>query len=68
MPAVRISPKFQVVIPESVRKAMGLKPGTKVEVFQYQDRIEFIPVKKIKQMRGFLRGMDSDVPRDSDRL
>ena len=65
---VRISPKFQVVIPLPVREALGLKPGTKVEVFQYDDRVEFIPQKKVKQMRGFLRGIDTTVPRDRDRV
>jgi AbrB family looped-hinge helix DNA binding protein len=56
---VTISPKFQVVIPRAIRESMGLLPGQKVQALQYQDRIEFIPVKPMKAMRGFLRGVDA---------
>lgn len=63
-----ISPKFQVVIPKSIREAMKLAPGQKVQVVAYLDRIELIPMRPIKRMRGFLKGMDTDVPRDADRV
>ena len=43
MKPVTISPKFQVVIPRLVREALKLSPGMPVEVFQYENRIEFIP-------------------------
>lgn len=68
METVTISPKFQVVIPQSVREALGLQPGEKVQVLSYEDRIEFIHVKKLKKMRGFLRGIETTVPREEDRL
>lgn len=64
---VTISPKFQVVIPREVREALGLRAGERVQVFRYGDRIEFVPVKPLARMRGFLRGLDTDVPRDADR-
>jgi AbrB family looped-hinge helix DNA binding protein len=64
---VTISPKFQVVLPRKVREALGLRPGEKVHVFAYEGRIEFIPVRDIRQMRGFLRGLDTTVPREGDR-
>lgn len=65
---VRLSPKFQVVIPQRVREALRLKPGTRIHVFEYEDRIEFIPEKKMRRMRGFLRGLDTRVPRECDRV
>ena len=65
---VTVSPKFQVVIPQSIREALGLKPGQKVEALQYLDRVEFIPVRPLKAMRGFLKGIDTTVPRDRDRV
>ena len=68
MTTVTVSPKFQVVIPQSIREALGIKPGQKIEAIQYLDRIEFIPVKPIKNMRGFLKGIDTTVPRDKDRV
>lgn len=68
MKSVTISPKFQVVIPETIRQAMNLKAGEKVLVFQYENRIEYIPHKKMKSMRGFLKGINTELDRDSDRL
>ncbi len=67
MAVVTVSPKFQVVIPLAIRTAMGLQPGQKVQALHYQNRIEFIPVRPIRSMRGFLKGIDSAVPRDRDR-
>jgi AbrB family looped-hinge helix DNA binding protein len=67
MSVVTVSPKYQVVIPLAIREALGLQPGQKVQALQYQNRIEFIPVQPIRAMRGFLKGMDTDVPRDRDR-
>lgn len=68
METLTISPKFQVVIPKSIREAMKLSPGQKVQAVAYLDRIELIPVRPVKRMRGFLKGIDTSVPRDTDRL
>jgi AbrB family looped-hinge helix DNA binding protein len=68
MPTVTVSPKFQVVIPLEVREALALRPGEKLQVFQYDNRIELVPVRPIHEMRGFLRGIDTTVDRDPDRL
>jgi AbrB family looped-hinge helix DNA binding protein len=68
MAAVTVSPKYQVVIPQAIREALGLRPGQKVEAIQYLDRVEFIPVRPLKTMRGFLRGIDTRVPRERDRV
>ncbi len=68
METVTISPKFQVVIPRAIRGDMGLKPGQKLGVIAYDNRIELIPVRPIRQMRGFLRGIDTCVEREADRL
>jgi AbrB family looped-hinge helix DNA binding protein len=68
MTTVTVSPKYQVVIPREIREALGIRPGQKVQVLQYQNRIEFIPVRPIEQMRGFLKGIDTTVEREQDRL
>jgi AbrB family looped-hinge helix DNA binding protein len=68
METVKISPKFQVVIPRSVREKMGLVPGQKMQVVAYGNRIELIPEQDIRQMRGLLRGIDTTVEREDDRL
>jgi len=68
METVTVSPKFQVVIPRAVRESLGIRPGQKIQVLLYENRIELIPVKPIKLMRGFLKGIDTTVPREKDRL
>lgn len=68
MTVVTVSPKYQVVIPQRIREALGLKPGQKIEALQYLDRVEFVPVRPIRAMRGFLKGIDRTVPRDRDRV
>ena len=68
MDVVTISPKFQVVIPKEIRESMGLEPGQKVHAMAYNNRIELIPVRSLKEMRGFLAGIDTSVPREKDRL
>ena len=68
MSTVTISPKFQVVIPKEIRKRLGLTPGQKIQTIVFEDRIELIPIKPIKKMKGFLKGIDTRVPREADRV
>ncbi len=68
MSAVTISPRFQVVIPKDIRERLQLRPGQKVEVIAFDGRVELIPVRPISEMRGFLRGIDTTVEREDDRI
>ncbi len=68
MTVVTLSPKYQVVIPQAIREALGLRPGQKIQAIQYEDRIEFIPLKRARAVRGFLKGIDTRVPRERDRV
>jgi len=63
-----ISPKFQVVIPKAIRERLGLSPGQKMHAILYENRIELIPYEPAKHLRGFLKGIDTNVPRDRDRV
>jgi AbrB family looped-hinge helix DNA binding protein len=64
---VTISPKFQVVIPRTVRERLRLSPGQKVQALVYDGRVELIPLRPAKALRGFLKGIDTTVARDADR-
>ncbi|MFO7866304.1 MAG: AbrB/MazE/SpoVT family DNA-binding domain-containing protein [Candidatus Aminicenantes bacterium] len=65
---VKISPKFQIVIPRKIRESLKLTPGQKIQVIQYEDRIELIPVKNISEMKGFLKGIHTEINREKDRI
>ena len=68
MEAVKISPKYQVVIPKKLRESLNLSPGQKVQMVAFEGRIEMIPVRKISEMKGFLKGIDTTVEREKDRI
>ena len=68
METVKVSPKYQVVIPRAIRKVLGIRPGQKVQVVQYENRIELIPIKPIRKTRVFLQGIDTTVEREPDRV
>ena len=63
MQTVTVSPKFQVVIPKSVRESLGLRPGQKMQVIEYEGRVEFIPERNISELRGFLKGINTEFER-----
>ncbi len=68
METVKVSPKFQVVIPRRVRESLGIRAGQKIQVLVYANRIELVPLRRMKEMRGFLKGIDTAVERESDRV
>ena len=68
MQAVTLSPKYQVVIPKTVREALKLHPGQKMQIVEYAGRIELIPERDIKELRGFLKGINTEFKREEDRI
>lgn len=68
MQSVTVSPKYQVVIPKNVRESLKLQPGQKIQVIEYDGRIELIPERDIKELRGFLKGINTEFKREKDRL
>ena len=67
MPAVTVSPKYQVVIPKPIRERLSLSPGDKMELIQLDGRIELVPIKPIKSLRGILKGVKNTFTREEDR-
>jgi AbrB family looped-hinge helix DNA binding protein len=68
MDLVTVSPKYQIVIPQKVREMLGVKTGQKMVVLAYDDRIILIPARPIHEARGSLKGMDTTVDREEDRV
>lgn len=68
MQLVTVSPKYQIVIPKKVREALKLRPGQKMQIVEYAGRIELIPERDIKELRGFLKGINTEFKREADRV
>ncbi|MGA9534498.1 MAG: AbrB/MazE/SpoVT family DNA-binding domain-containing protein [Desulfobacterales bacterium] len=68
MQTVTVSPKYQVVIPKEIRKAMRIRPGQKLKVIEYEGRIELIPDRDISELKGFLKGINTEFARGGDRV
>jgi len=68
MQLVTVSPKYQIVIPKTVREALNLRPGQKMQIVEYGGRIELIPERDIKELRGFLKGINTEFKREADRV
>jgi AbrB family looped-hinge helix DNA binding protein len=62
-----VSPDFQVALPPAIREALGIQPGQSVQIILYQSRIELLPIRAVRDMRGFLKGIDTTVERKPDR-
>jgi len=68
MQTVTVSPKYQVVIPKMIRQTLHLRPGQKMQVVEYEGRIELIPERDITELQGFLKGINTEFEREEDRL
>lgn len=68
MSTITVSSKYQIVIPAKIREALGIKPGEKLHAIEYRGRIELVPIRRAKAARGSLKGINTDIPRDADRV
>ena len=68
MTTVTVSSKFQVVIPKEAREKLGIQIGQKFQIIPYENRLEFIPIVNLREMRGFLKGIDTTIIREEDRV
>ena len=68
MLSVKVSPKYQVVIPKEIRESLHVLPGQRLQVVQYENRIELILERDIAELEGFLKGIDTSFRREDDRI
>jgi AbrB family looped-hinge helix DNA binding protein len=57
MEKVKVSPKFQVVIPKKVREELALRPGQELQIYVFDGTIRLIRPRSIKDLRGIAKGM-----------
>ena len=65
---VKVSSKYQIVIPKRIREELQIKPGQELHIILFENRLVFLPVKSPQEMRGFLEGIETTVEREKDRL
>ena len=68
MESVKVSPKYQIVIPRDIRESLHIRPGERMHVFEFDGRIEVVPVRALKTLRGKYKGIDTTIERDADRV
>lgn len=64
METVRVSPKFQVVIPKRLREELQLKPGEELQIYLFDRSLRLQRPRSIKDLRGIAKGMQW---KDEDR-
>jgi len=47
---------------------MGIVSGQKIQMIAYRNRIELVPIKPMKKLKGFLKAIKTDIKRDKDRV
>jgi len=68
MNTVKVSSKYQVVIPKEIRDVIGLQVGTQLEIITYGNRLELVPIQPMKRLKGIFKGIDTDIKREDDRI
>jgi AbrB family looped-hinge helix DNA binding protein len=68
MAKITVSSKYQVVIPKEIRETIGLQVGAKLEIISYGSRIELVPLQPMKKLKGIFKGIDTEIPREEDRV
>lgn len=64
MTTVKISPKYQVLIPKEIREKLKLEPGDELQIFQHGKWIGLIPLKAINEAGGLLNLLNAEIKRE----
>jgi AbrB family looped-hinge helix DNA binding protein len=68
MNTVTLSSKYQFDLPKEIGETFGLEAGDSFEIVSYNNRIELIPIRPIKKMKGIFQGIDTNIVREDDRI
>jgi len=64
METVKVSRKYQVVIPEKLREEAHIKPGDKMVAIAKHGILQYVPVRPLKKTKGMVLGLDTSELRD----
>ena len=68
MYTVTLSEKYQLNFPREFSESFGLEAGDSFEIISYNNRIELVPIKPMKTLKGIFQGIDTNIVRENDRL
>jgi AbrB family looped-hinge helix DNA binding protein len=69
MTRVTLSSKYQIVIPDDVRRELGLQPGQQFDVLALGGLLHVVPARSMSDIVGLYPGIDTSAVRDEqDRL
>jgi AbrB family looped-hinge helix DNA binding protein len=69
MKAVKVSKKFQILIPAELRKAAKIKPGDKMVALVKHGILRYVPVRPFSETKGMVQGVDiADLRDETDRI
>lgn len=68
MQTVTVSADLQIVIPRVLLESLHIQPGQQMQVVEHEGRIELIPDRDIREMQGFLKGINTQFDREADRV
>lgn len=57
METVKVSPKFQVVIPKKIREELQLEAGQELQMYTIEGTIRLGRPRSVKELRGIAKGM-----------
>jgi len=55
---VKVSPKFQIVIPKPIRQEMKLEAGQELFMYLYEGKLHVDTIRPITELRGIAKGID----------
>ena len=68
MNTVTLSSKNQLDFPKDISETYGLEAGDSFEFITYNNRIELVPLRPIKKLKGIFQGIDTNIIREEDRI
>ena len=54
---VKVSPKFQIVVPKAIREEMKLEPGQELFMYLYEGKLQVDTLRPVSELRGIAKGM-----------